>query len=259
MFMRFIQLKINPQYINEFQKFYDDSVSTHLQKMPGCLFAGLIKSESEKNEFISLTFWETLAQAEYYEKEGVFQSLIKESKHFLSESTEWKIHLSDSMELQYGPVSEEPVIKKYSVWASIPFGKAQINVDDKLKTSSTNMFVRIVSAKIQEGKVEEFKKIYTNDIIPELKSVKGCKYVYLIESLNEKDEFISLTIWNNKEAADNYESSGKFADLVYKVRHTFSQFYLWKMALEKDYKAKVHTTEDLRIGHYDFVSGKAFE
>jgi hypothetical protein len=47
-------------------------------------------------------------------------------------------------------------------------------------------------------------------------------------------------------------------ELVEKIRHTFSQFYLWKMALEKDYSAKVKTTDDLKVQAYNLVSGKSF-
>jgi heme-degrading monooxygenase HmoA len=251
MYMRFLQLKIDTQYIDKFKMFYEETVYPRLQNMPGCLFACLIKSGVENNEFISLTFWDSLAQAENYEKNGAFRSLIEQSRPFLSESTEWKIHLSENIELQYAPVSEEPVIKKYSV-------KAQQNNDENLNVSSTNMFVRIVSVKVQENKLEEFKKIYTEEIIPELKSVKGCRNAYLIESINDEDEYISLTVWDNKENAENYEASGKFSALVGKIKHTFSQFYLWKMALEKDYHAKVQTTEDLKIEHYNLVTGKSF-
>ena len=250
MFMRFLLLKIEHRHIDDFKKFYEETIYPTLQNMPGCLFAGLISSPHD-NEFISLTFWEKLVQAENYEKEGVFHSLLQQARPYLSESTEWKIHLSDNVELEYAPISEEPVIKKYSV-------SAQKNSLEKFTFESSNMFVRIVSAKIQDGKVEEFKRIYSEVLIPELKSVKGCRYVYLMESINEIDEFISLTIWDSKEDADIYESSGKFMELVDKIRHTFSQFYLWKMALEKSYNAKVQTTEDLKIEQYNVVTGKNF-
>ena len=251
MYMRFLQLKIDNQYSDNFKEFYENTVYPGLQNIPGCLFACLIKSGLGRNEFISLTFWETLKQAENYEKDGTFYKLIEQARPFLSESTEWKIHLSENIELQYAPVTEEPVIKKYSV-------KIQKNNDENLSVSSSNMFVRIVSAKVQDNKLDEFKKIYSEEIIPELKSVNGCLNAYLIESTTDDNEYISLTIWNNKESADYYESSGRFAQLVNKIRHTFSQFYLWKMALEKDYNAKVQTTEDLKVEHYNLVTGKKF-
>lgn len=251
MYMRFLQLKVETQHIEDLKEFYENTVYPRLQNMPGCLFACLIKSGLAQNELISLTFWETLTQADNYEKNGTFHKLIEQSRPFLSESTEWKIHLSENIELQYAPVSEEPVIKKYSV-------QVQKNNEENLNIPNSNMFIRVVSVKVQEDKLEEFKRIYSEEIIPELKSVEGCQNAYLIESINEDDDYISLTVWNSKENADDYESSGKFLQLINKIKHTFSQFYLWKMALEKDYNARVQTTEDLKVESYNIVTGKSF-
>ena len=251
MFMRFLQLEIKPEYINEFKKFYEYIVFPRLQQTRGCLFAGLIKSGPKANEFVSITFWETKIYAENYEKQGIFQDLLKESKPYLTESAEWKIHLFDNSELEYAPVSEEPVIKKYSV-------QARKSEEEKFTISDSNMYVRIVSAKVQEGKIEEFKKLYTEIIIPQLKSVKGCEYAYLIESTSEDDEFISLTIWDSKESADIYEATGKFNLLVKQISHTFSHFYLWKMALQKEYDPKLQASESMKIEHYNLVTGKSF-
>ncbi len=251
MFMRFLQLEIKPEYTNEFKKFYEYIVFPKLQKTSGCLFAGLIKSGPKNNEFVSITFWETKIYAENYEKQGIFQILLKESKPYLTESAEWKIHLFDNTELEYAPVSEEPVIKKYSV-------HARKNEEEKFTISNSNMYVRIVSTKIQEGMTDEFKKLYSEILIPQLKAVKGCEYVYLIESTTEDDEFISLTIWDNKENADLYEASGKFNQLVKKISHTFSHFYLWKMALEKEYNSQNQPSENMKIEHYALVTGKSF-
>jgi len=251
MFMRLLQLKLNPDYIEEFKNFYDNTVLQRLQKMPGCIFAGLIKSGPENTEFISLTFWETQQNAEEYEKSEVFNGLINQARPFLSESNEWKIQLSDKMELEYKPVTEEPVVKKYSV-------EAQKKEDDKLKFQASQMYVRIVSMKIQEDKMDEFKKIYLETIIPALQNTAGCRDVFLTESINEKDDFISVTIWDDRAYADEYESSGAFSELVGKVKHTFSQFYLWKMALEKEYSAKIKTTDDMKVETYNVVTGKSF-
>lgn len=251
MFMRFLQLKVNPLNLLQFKDFYNGTVLPQLQKMPGCLFAGLIQSGPETSEFISLTFWETQLYAEEYESSGAFQSLLDQSRPFLSESTEWKIQLSDKFELEYAPVAEEPVIKKYSV-------ELQKEIDIKPEFQNEQMYVRIVSMKIQTDKMEEFKKIYLETIIPALKKTEGCRYVFLTESINEKNEFISVTIWDDKKYADVYESSGSFKELVEKIRHTFSQFYLWKVALEKDYSAKVKTTDDMKVQAYNLVSGKSF-
>ena len=251
MFMRLLQLELNPDHIDEFKNFYDQTVIQQLQKMPGCIFAGLIKSGPEDTEFISLTFWETQQNAEEYEKSEVFKGLMDQARPFLSESNEWKIQLSDKMELEYAPVAEEPVVKKYTV-------EVQKEKDGKPKFQSSQMYVRIVSLKIQEGKMDEFKKIYLDTIIPALQKTAGCRHVFLTESINEKDDFISVTIWDDKAYADEYEASGAFAELVGKVKHTFSRFYLWKMELEREYSAKIKTTDDMKVETYNIVTGKSF-
>jgi heme-degrading monooxygenase HmoA len=249
MFMRFLQFKLNPDFLSEFEKFYENDVLPQLQKIPGCLFAGLINSKPEENEFASLTFWEHQEQAEDYERSGVFESLVNKARPFLSESSEWKIHLSDKMELEYAPVAEEPTIKKYSV-----ADKGSEKIDGQIP----EMYIRIVSIKIQPGKLNQFKELYHNKVIPTLKSTPGCRHIFLTQSIQEEDEFISLTIWNSKRDADAYEASGKFAELNEQLRETFSQFYLWKMQLEKDYSAKVKTSEDMKVEKYNLVAGKSF-
>ena len=251
MFMRFLQIKIKEDFTAQFQHFYENTVLSDLQNVQGCLFAGLIKSGPEGNDFVSITFWKTQEQAENYENSSVFTNLIEQAKPFLSESTEWKIQLSDKMELEYAPVIEEPVIKKYSV--------ADIAEDsEKISLKNPQMYIRIVSMKIQDGKLDEFKELYHNKVIPALKSTQGCRHIFLTQSVQEKDEFISVTIWNSKKDADAYEASGKFAELVSKLEETFSQFYLWKMQLEKDYSAKVKTSDDMKVEKYNLITGKSF-
>jgi heme-degrading monooxygenase HmoA len=251
MFMRLLQLKLKPEFIEEFNIFYDSTVIPELQNLPGCIFAGLIKSAPQSDEFISLTLWKTQDLAEEYEKSGPFKNLFDQAKKYLAESSEWKVSLSENMELQYGPENEEPVVKKYIV--------SSINeTDDQLITPSSNMFIRILSLVIQNEKIDEFRNLYSDFVIPALKATRGCRYVYLTESVNAKNEFISVTIWNTKEDAGEYEASEQYRELTDKVKHTFSQLYLWRMSLEKDNGPKVKTSDDFKVEHYKIITGKNF-
>jgi quinol monooxygenase YgiN len=250
MFVRFLQLKVSTEYLKTLQGFYDKIVIPELQKIPGCHYACLIQSGNSADEFVSITFWNTKDEAEAYEKSGVYQSLLNQVKPFLAESSEWKIKLSDDFELKYEPVAEEPILKEYNVAAQS--GK------DTPEEQNPRMYVRIVSAKIKEGKMDEFKKLYSEIIIPALKNTHGCKYAYLTESMQEKNSIISLTIWNSKEEAEEYEKSGRFAELTDKVKHTLSELYQWKMALEKETGKRAKTSEDLEVSRYAVVSGKSF-
>ena len=251
MFMRFLQLKLEHEKIIDFREFYEKEVIRALKDTQGCLYAGLIKLKPAANEFISLTLWKTREQAENYETQGAFKKLFEKAKEFLSDSAEWKIQLSEDMELQYGLFDEEPVIKKYLV-------TVKDRETEDFRLSSSDMFVRILSMTIQKNKLEEFKILYSDIIIPALKQVKGCRYVFLTESVNHDNEFISVTIWDKKADADEYESSGKFRELTEKVKHTFSHLYLWKMSLEKSNGTKIKTSEDFKLEQYDIVTGHSF-
>jgi len=248
--MRLLQLKLKSDFIEEFIYFYEQTVYPELQNLPGCVFAGLIKSTHQPDEFISLTFWKTQAQAEEYETSGPFKKLFGQIKPFLAESEEWNVHLSEDMELQYGPVEKEPVIRKYDISAK--------NENDDILSDSANMFVRVLSLVIQQDKVEEFKELYTGIVIPALIDMKGCRFVFLTESVNSSNEFISVSIWDKKEDALEYESGKKYVELTDKVKHTFSQLYLWRMSLEKEYGQKVSTSDDFKVEHYKIITGKNF-
>ncbi len=251
MFMRLLQLKLNPEFTGQFKDFYESFVFERLYKMSGCIFAGLIKSGPHTNDFFSLTFWKTRNDAENYEKSEVFKEIMNQAKPFMSDSMEWKVQLSDKMELEYVPEDNEVQIQKYNV-------ELQTNSHQQLKINEKTTYVRIVSMKIQENKFEEFKELYLQKIMPALKDTSGCRDVFLTESINDRDEFISVTIWDDKSYADQYEASGVFANLVDEIKHTFSQFYLWKMALEDVYGAKIKTTDDLKVDAYNVITGKSF-
>ncbi len=252
MFMRFIQLKINMDYREIIKPFYNNSIIPELQEIKGCLFAGLIQSNRSSDELISMTLWKTKAQAEAFEQSKTFQKLMKRIKPFLSGSSEWKIQLSEDLQVQYSPVQEEPILTEYEVTAHTSSGESE-------SLENPRMYVRLVSLILQEGKVDEFRHIYKNQIIPALNASPGCRYAYLIESLQNRHEIISVSIWENKKDADLYEESGRFAELVDKVKHTFSEFYRWKMALEKNIRGEVKTSEDMKVDYYGLVSARRFK
>ncbi len=249
--MRLLQIMVNPDFEMQFHHFYKHTVIPSLQKTEGLRFVNLIKDSTRPGQFLSLTLWEELQQAEQYVKSDLYKRLSEEITPFLSQSNEWKIQLTEDFELEYKPVEERPRSKEYVV-------AVQTDLSTPEPNGGSDLFVRIVSVKIQEGKVDEFKSIYSSKILPTLKITKGCLYAFLCENLKETDDFLSVSIWSNKTYADEYENSGAFEDLTKKIKHTFSHFYLWKMALEQKSKGKISTSEDMKIDHYTMVTGKSF-
>jgi heme-degrading monooxygenase HmoA len=253
MFMRLVQVKIKPELLGQMRKLYEERVIPMLQKQSHCLFAGMIVSSNQNEECISLTLWESKAEAEAYERSGLYQQLVEESKPFFADSSEWKVHLSKDLTMEYEPVPEEPVVKEYEIASNRKSGIIPV-------AKPNRMHVRLVSAKIQPGKMEEFKRLYNEEVLPALRTVDGCRYAYLMEGMKEQNEVVSVTIWETQKHAETYEASGLFDELKKKVQHTFSGLYQWKMRLEKYSTTKqAGTSDDLTIQDYNVVTGQSFQ
>ncbi|TFH01982.1 MAG: hypothetical protein E4H13_03410 [Calditrichales bacterium] len=249
MFMRLLYLRRNIAEIDVLRSFYDAIVIPELQKLEGCLFAGLLQSGEDEKEGISLTLWDTKTHAENYETSGLFKKLLKQASPFLDKSSEWKVQLSEDLELEFAQKDDEPELGEYEV-------TMHERVKSTLFEKHSKMYVRIVSHILQKDKLSEFREIYSERIIPQLRSTKGCQFSYLIESLHKGNEVVSISIWDSKKDADEFERSGLFNELVNELRPTFSQFFQWKMALESRSGDKVQTNEDVKISDYKVVTGK---
>jgi heme-degrading monooxygenase HmoA len=247
MFMRLVQAKYDPAALMIIRQVYDHKIIPQLQEMKGCLFACLIKSEMDADEGMSLTLWDTEENAENYVNSGMFQILIEEIKPYLQFSNEWKVQLSKDMKIEYKPVAEEPVVTSYRTIAQL---------DEKMPMEL--MYLRLLSLKIQAGKMDEFVNIYQQEILPMLKNVPGCRYAYLTTSNERKYEAISITIWNSREDVEHYENRGPFRTFLERTRHTFSELYQWKIALENDQTGHIITSDDPSTKYYSMVTGKSF-
>jgi len=57
------------------------------------------------------------------------------------------------------------------------------------------------------------QSLYREEIIPGLRRVPGCRVAFLTGQKNDTHELISVTIWNSKSDAEEYEQDGEFAVL----------------------------------------------
>ena len=251
MYLRFVQVRVKPDRIQDVQKNYDERVIPVLRSTKGCLYASLIQETHHPDECISLTLWDSNRSAQEYEKSGKFQALMDEAAPNLAETSEWKIHLSEDMKVEYEPIVEPPTVTAYDLpsdQAAVPF----------VQGSAGGLFVRIVSPQIRHGMEEEFKRIYHNEIMPSIKNVQGCRYVELSENAGEEGKMISITVWDSSRDAEAYEQSGLFRELTKKVEHTFSEVYQWKMQLEKETHKRTITSGEMTVEGYRVVTGKSF-
>jgi quinol monooxygenase YgiN len=249
MFMRIVHLKLDPNRLLELRRMYAADIIAELSHTPGCLFAGLLQSSDSPDVAISLTLWNSAADAESYEKTGAYRRLLEQSRPFRAESPEWTIRMSDDMQLEYAPVADEPVVSTYeSSGAADPSAFSP--------PGKGRLFLRILSLHVRSGMLEEFNSIYKKEIIPGLRHVPGCRFAFLTGQKSESHELISVTIWNSKADADQYEMGGEFAAMNERIGYTLEDSTRWKT--EEQRVERVLGSDDMTVSGYALIVGQVF-
>jgi heme-degrading monooxygenase HmoA len=249
MFMRLVHVKARVDEVYSLQSFYAETVLPVLEKTPGCLFACFLQSVKRSDEFISMTFWDSPQNAQRYEQ-GTFPKLLEEARPYLAESSEWRVYLTKDYKVEYQPVHEEPVVTSYAVMAS-PGGAP-------FREKAVSLYLRIVSMKVRPESKEILRALYLNEIMPAMLGIPGCRYAALVENTNESKEVISVSLWDTKRAADEYEHTGQFQVLLGRLRPMLSDLYQWKMGLQQQQALTTATSEDTTVQGYSVVLGKGF-
>lgn len=76
------------------------------------------------------------------------------------------------------------------------------------------MFVRFVRLEIREHRLGDFREFYSGRIVPALAEVDGCLFTSLLEPTREGGETLSVTLWTSQPAAEAYEASGLYDELL---------------------------------------------
>ena len=96
------------------------------------------------------------------------------------------------------------------------------------------MIVRLTYLNFLPGKIDEVKRIYHDDVVPVVKKQKGNLDCRMLEPSSPTDEFISMTVWDNKEDADAYNNSGTYKQLVDLVKHLYAKAPVLKIYSAED-------------------------
>lgn len=249
MYMRFVRMNTVADKVTTLINFYDKAIVPVLQNTQGCRYAWLIQNTRRGSELISMTLWDKITDAEEYEKSGRFRQLYDKVRPLLEDASEWKIQLTADFTLEYKPESDEPQVDSYTI---------TYMQDEELPELKkfTPMYIRMLSARVVLGRYDEVREIYKREIGPGLQNIPGCKYAFLTQNLRRQDEVFSITIWENKQAADNYERSGMFDEYVGKIKHLFSDLSQSKMELKEQSDKKIITSDDPILEQYRVVTGK---
>ncbi len=251
MHMRLVQSEVKSGTLPRLREVYARRIIPALQDVAGCRYAGLMQSVHHPDQCISLTLWNSREDAQAYETSGMFQGLMEEVRPFLSESSEFRIQLSENLTLECVPVPSEPTVKAYPVAAGDDLPMSRLASGDPI-------LLRIVSLKVLPGKLDEFNHLYKVNAVPALRKTTGCRYVYLLESDQRAGEVLSVTSWDSTQDAEAYEQSGLFEQLLESQRQTLSGLYQWKRSLGKEQAVRSATSEDVLVEHYDVLIEKNF-
>lgn len=95
-----------------------------------------------------------------------------------------------------------------------------------------------------------------DDFVPELLATTDCRAAYLIGS-KERNETLSITIWDSQGAAKEYEKSGKYGELMTRAAPFLSSLYQWKLTLDPRQQKNTLSSDDVSIKGYHVVSGES--
>ena len=240
MFMRTVKMFVKPGEIQDFREAYQKSVLTAFSKIKGCRSAVLMQSTRNPEECVSLTLWASENDARAFEEGGMYDNLVNVLRPHFSEEYEMQIRLTKDLKLEYSSTNE-PEVRRYDVETPHRPG------------SSGDIYLRMVSLKFKEGKVQEFKKHYEEKVIPVLRSVKGCRTAFLAAPADDPNELISVTEWEDEKAYQEYEHGGQFDAILESQSHFFPGVY------DLGKKSTTATSADITVDHHLVLVGKSFD
>jgi heme-degrading monooxygenase HmoA len=248
MYLRFVRLSVREGREAEFVAFYRDRVIPAMKATRGCHYAGLL-SPWRGDEYQSLTTWDSAEDAEAYEESGLYHSLLRQAEPMLSGSTRWRLRLAkDPLETADIEKREIPP-EGYFVEAGEP---------DETIGELGPVFVRVVTLRVAPDRLEEFTRLYRENVMPALRSLQGCRGVLLAEGAVEAGMIASISFWQREEDATRYEMSGEFERLTEQLQDTFSPVYSWKVVLG-DGEGDDRRKQAPKVSGYHIVQGSKLD
>ena len=80
------------------------------------------------------------------------------------------------------------------------------------------MLARVAWGKVKPGSWDAYERVYREEILPTSRNVKGLRFRELLQSSDDPNEGISLTLWESREDLDAYEQSSLYQRLTDRAR-----------------------------------------
>ena len=247
MFLRLVKLGIREGEEAAFTRFYLERAIPVLERADGCTFAGLLAPwRSESHE--SLTLWSSEDAALAVEKLGDYRELLRETARFLTTPADRALRLAPDPLATLGPPDESLPARGYRIEAS--------EGAERLVRRGGATFVRCVFARVASGRLADFLAIYSEEVLPALRSQPGFRAVLLGESVEDPNGALSMSFWDHEEDAIRYEMSGTFSRLTARARDVLSPIYDWHLTLGG---TGSRSPRPLEVSTYELVRGRRLD
>ena len=84
------------------------------------------------------------------------------------------------------------------------------------------MWVRVGSFLVKPDQAANLRKTYNEQAVPKVRAYPGNLGCLLLEPTADGEPFLVMTVWQDRAAADKYESSGAATEVVSLVRAFFA-------------------------------------
>lgn len=109
------------------------------------------------------------------------------------------------------------------------------------------MYMRFVYLKVRQGQLAALRRFYDERTIPALQETRGCVFVSLLQPTGEQDDSLSLTLWSSRKAADAYETSGLYDQLLDEADEYLEEAVVWRVRLAGDRGGPIHSLQDPEV------------
>jgi heme-degrading monooxygenase HmoA len=243
MFLRMVSINIRAEQAVKIVAAYEENVITALRKQPGCSFVALLQNISNEKEAISLTLWNSKADAEAYEKSGVFHRLVESLRSFYEESSEWAFTLTEDLSIEYTPVSVEPIVTS--------FDDAATRKEYIRRFKGTPYVAQIIRLTVVPERSSEFEEVFNRVILPKYQQTKGFIHIIL---LRKEKECSLISFWD--ESFDFRSGAGNVTlDFTRDIVSFLPSDVQWRV-LRKNSQLSSVSSEDIHSSMYRCLVGE---
>jgi quinol monooxygenase YgiN len=97
MYVRLTYFGFKPEKIQELKKFYNEVANPTVRKQKGNIDCRLLEPTDKKDEYISMTTWESKDDADAYQSKGIYKELVDQVRPLFSKEPVLRVYQSEDV------------------------------------------------------------------------------------------------------------------------------------------------------------------